>query len=93
LGEKTPEEAFTGVKLEIGNLRIFCFPIYIHVPMEKRTKLEPSGEKGIFVGYKRPQRLQDLHISARKTVVSIDVKFEENLASTKSHGATTSDRG
>ena len=51
LEKKTPEEAFTGVKPEIGHLRIFGCPVYIHVPMEKNTKLEPSGEKGILVGY------------------------------------------
>ena len=28
----TPKEAFTGVKLEMGHLRIFGYPIYIHVP-------------------------------------------------------------
>jgi hypothetical protein len=51
LGDKTPEEAFRGVKPEKGNLKIFGCPIYIHVPVEKRKKLEPLGEKGIFVGY------------------------------------------
>ena len=45
LGDKTPEEAFIGVKLEIRHLRIFGCPVYIHVPVEKRTKLEPLGEK------------------------------------------------
>jgi hypothetical protein len=50
LGDKTPEETFTGVKPEIGHLRIFGCPVYIHVPMEKRTKLEPLGEKGIWLG-------------------------------------------
>ena len=24
---------------------------YIHIPKEKRTKLDPSGRKGIFIGY------------------------------------------
>ena len=43
LGDKTPEEAFLGVKPKIGHLRIFGCPIYIHVPVEKRMKLEPSG--------------------------------------------------
>jgi hypothetical protein len=51
LGDKTLEEAFSGVKPEIGHLRIFGCPVYIHVPVEKRMKLEPSGQKGIFVGY------------------------------------------
>ena len=35
----TPEEAFIGVKLEVGHLRIFGCPIYIHVPKDKRMKL------------------------------------------------------
>jgi hypothetical protein len=57
MGEKTPKEAFIGEKLEVGHLRIFECPVYIHVPRifecpvyihvskEKRTKMEPSGKK------------------------------------------------
>jgi hypothetical protein len=48
LENKTPEEAFTGVKPEMGHLRIFGCSVYIHVPKAKRTKLEPSGRKGVF---------------------------------------------
>jgi hypothetical protein len=47
----TSEEDFIRVKHEVGNFRIFGCPIYIHVPKEKRTKLDPSGKKGTFVGY------------------------------------------
>ena len=47
----TPEEVFSGKKLEISHLKIFGCPMYIHIPKEKRTKLYPSGKKGIFVGY------------------------------------------
>jgi len=32
----------TGVKPEVGYLRIFGCPIYIHAPKEKRTKLDTS---------------------------------------------------
>jgi hypothetical protein len=39
------------VNPEIGNLRIFGCSFYIHVPMEKRKKLDPSIQKDIFVGY------------------------------------------
>jgi hypothetical protein len=53
LEDKTPEEEFTEVKLEIGHMRIFGCPIYIHVPKEKRMNLEPSGRKGMFVGYSK----------------------------------------
>jgi hypothetical protein len=46
----TPKEAFTIVKPEVGHFRIFGCLVYIHVPKEKRTKLDPSGRKGTFVG-------------------------------------------
>lgn len=51
LEDKTPEEAFTRVKHEVGHLRIFRCPVSIHVPKEKRMEMEPSGKKAMFVGY------------------------------------------
>lgn len=51
LDQKTPKEVFIDEKLGVGHLRIFSFPVYIHVSKEKRTKMEPSRNKGIFVGY------------------------------------------
>ena len=51
LGSKTPEETLTRKVHEIGHFRIFGFLTYSHVPSEKRTKLEATGEHGIFVGY------------------------------------------
>ena len=51
LGNKTPEEIFSREKSEVSHLWIFGCPLFIHVPKEKRTKLEPSRRKGIFVGY------------------------------------------
>ena len=58
----TREEAFTEVKLEVGHLRIFGFPVYIHVPKDKRMKLEPSGKKGIFVGYSESSKAYKIYI-------------------------------
>ena len=51
LDNKTPEEAFSGKKPDISHLRIFGCPVYVHVPKEKRTKLEPSRRKGILIGF------------------------------------------
>ena len=42
LEDKTPEEALTRQKTQVGHLRIFGCPIYIHEPKDKRRKLEPS---------------------------------------------------
>jgi hypothetical protein len=47
----TPEEAFSGKKPNVENLRIFGCQVYSHIPKDKINKLEPSGKKGIFVGY------------------------------------------
>ena len=49
LKNKTPEEVFSSKKPKVSHLRIFGCPMYIHIPKEKRTKLDPSGKKGIFV--------------------------------------------
>jgi hypothetical protein len=54
LGLKTPEEMFTRKKPEVSHLKIFGYPLFIHIPKEKRNKLDPSGKKGIFVGSPRP---------------------------------------
>jgi hypothetical protein len=48
---KTLEEGFSGKNPKVGHLRIFRCPIYIHFPKEKRTNMESSGKKGVFVGY------------------------------------------
>jgi hypothetical protein len=64
LEDKTPEESFTGVRPEIGHLSIFGCPIYIHVPKEKRTKLESYGRKGMFVGYNETSKAYRIYSSA-----------------------------
>ena len=51
LENKTPEEVFSSKKSKVNHLRIFDCLVYTHIPKEKRTKLDPSGKKGIFVGY------------------------------------------
>jgi hypothetical protein len=85
LGENTPMEAFSGVKPKIGYFKIFGCTIYIHVPMEKRMKIEPLGKKGIFVGYKDTSKDYMIFIPVkRKTIMSRDVKFDDKFASKRS---------
>lgn len=47
----TPKEAFIGVRPKVAHFKIFGCLVYSHVHKDKRTKLEPTAEKGIFVGY------------------------------------------
>ena len=77
----TPKECFSGKKPEVGHFRIFGSLTYSHVPLEKRTKLEPTAEKGIFVGYDETAKAFRIYLpSQRKVVVRRDVKFEEERA-------------
>ena len=41
LKNKTPEEVLFGKKPEVSHIRIFSCPVYMHIPKEKRTKLDP----------------------------------------------------
>ena len=45
LRNMTLEEAFPRVKSEVGHFGIFGCSTYIHVPKEKRTKLDRSTER------------------------------------------------
>jgi uncharacterized protein YbcI len=58
----TLEEYFSRKKPSVEHLRIFGCPIYIHVPKDKRKKLEPSGKKGIFVGYSESSKSYRIYI-------------------------------
>jgi hypothetical protein len=62
LKDKTPEEVFSGIKTELGNLKIFGCPMYIHVPKEKRKKMEPSRKKGVFVGYNENSKAYRIYV-------------------------------
>jgi len=47
----TPKEAFTGRMPDVEHIMIFGCLTYSHVPSEKGTKLDPTAQQGIFVGY------------------------------------------
>ena len=79
--ESTPKEDFTREKREINHLRIFGCLVYIHVPREKRTKLDPAGKQAIFAGYSESAKAYRIFIpNQRKMELSRDVTFEEDVA-------------
>jgi hypothetical protein len=76
------------VKPEVGHFRIFGCPIYIHVPKEKRTKLDPSGRKCTFVGYNESSKAYLIYIPGQRQIeVRRDVSFEEEVALRRSRGS------
>jgi hypothetical protein len=85
LKDMIPEEAFSGKKPNVENIRIFGCPVYSHIPKDKRNKLEPSGKKGIFVGYSDSSKAYRIYIPEQhKIEVNRDVTFNEKMAFKKS---------
>jgi hypothetical protein len=90
LEEKYLKEVFSMVKPKIGHLRIFGCTIYIHVHVENMMKMERSIHKGIFVVYIETSKAYVILIPAQqKTILSRDVKFNENVASRSTQGSST----
>jgi hypothetical protein len=80
LENKTLEEMFSGDKPEVNHLRIFGYPIYVHIPKDKRTKLDPSGKKGTFVGYSDTSKDYKVYIPGHQKIkISRDVTFDEDV--------------
>jgi hypothetical protein len=70
---------FTGKKPEVSHLKIFGCPVFIHIPKEKRNTLDPSGKKGIFVGYYEVSKAFRIYIPGQHHIeVSRDVTFDED---------------
>jgi hypothetical protein len=81
LGFKTSEEFFIEKKPEVSHLKIFVFPVFLHIPKEKRTKLDPSEKKGIFVVYCEVSRAFRIYIpSYHRIEINIDITFDEYAA-------------
>jgi hypothetical protein len=75
---KTPWEMFTGQKPTVSHMRVFGCTAYIHVPKEKRNKLDPVSVKGVFLGYEpNTKGYRVLRERDGVIVVSRDVIFDE----------------
>jgi hypothetical protein len=79
LENKTLEEMFSGENPKVSHFRIFGYPIFVHVPKENRTKLDPYAQKGIFVPYNDTSKAYKIYIpSHRKVEINRDKTFDEN---------------
>jgi hypothetical protein len=76
---------FIGKKPEVSHIKIFGCPVFIQILKEKRNKLEPSGKKGIFVGYCEVSKAFKIYIPGHHHIdLSRDVTFDEDVAFKKS---------
>lgn len=78
LVNKTPYEAWFGVKPSVGHIRIFGSICFYQVPKPKRSKLDCKAQKGIFIGYGTSTKGYRIFcLQTEKIIVSRDVKFDE----------------
>eukprot|EP00253_Pinus_taeda_P035348 PITA_35348 len=76
--DKTQREVWTGKKPSLSHMKVFGCDAYVHVPKEKRSKLDSKSKKYIFIGYKDGLKGYKLwNIVTRKVVYSIYVVFRE----------------
>jgi hypothetical protein len=85
LGKMTPKEAFTDRRPDVEHIKIFGCLTFSHVPSKRRTKLDPTAQQGILVGYSEMSKAYCFYIPPlRKVMVSRDVRFEEDRAFARS---------
>ncbi len=74
----TLEEKFTGKKQDVSHFRVFGCIAYVHVPDDKRSKLDPKVDNSIFIGYSLEQKgYRCFNPSTQKLQVNRDVVFDE----------------
>ena len=73
------------MKPKVSHLRIFGFPVYVHILKEKRTKIDPSMRKGIFIGYSDTSKSYRIYFPGFKKIdISRDVTFDKDTTYKKS---------
>ena len=64
---------------------MFGFLVYIHIPKEKRTNINPSGRKGIFIGYNDTSKAYRIYFSSFKKIdITRDVTFDKDSTYSRS---------
>jgi hypothetical protein len=76
---KVPQEAWSGINMNVSHLRTFGCIAYAHIPSELRKKLDDRSDKCIFTGYNETSKSYRLYNPiSKKLILSRDVKFLEN---------------
>src|SRR5271154_200730 len=73
----TPHELWHGVKPNLSHLKILGSTAYVHIPKEKRIKLDIHSHKGIMIGYGGTNQYKVWDLTRKDVVVSRDVVFIE----------------
>ncbi|KAG7599301.1 Integrase catalytic core [Arabidopsis suecica] len=74
----TPIEIWSGKKPSVDQLKVFGCVCYIHIPDEKRRKLDTKAKQALFVGYSNESKgYRVFLLNEEKIEVSRDVTFDE----------------
>eukprot|EP00794_Sanderia_malayensis_P014530 gene14530-biopygen11634 len=75
----TPYECMYGKKPDVSNLKVFGCKAFVHVPKERRTKLEEKSTCCVFVGYPAASKGFKFYDAGKKRMIcSRDVKLLED---------------
>jgi hypothetical protein len=78
LVKSTPHEVWFGNNPSLSHLKVFGCDVFVHVPKEKRSKLDKKEVKCIFIGYKEGMKGYKIWDPAsRKIMYNQDVVFRE----------------
>lgn len=90
--EKTPYELWYNRQAKINHLRIFGSEVFVHIPKEKRQKLDPKAVKCIFVGYdnnSKGYRVWNTESNKMEVVHDMIFLLEESTVVLEIDGETT----
>jgi transposase InsO family protein len=76
---KTPAEAWNGIKPSVAHFRVFGCISHVHVPDHRRVKLDAKSLKCVFLGVSENSKAYRLfNPISQKIIISRDVVFEED---------------
>jgi hypothetical protein len=85
LGSKPLKRCSPEKNPEVSHLKIFGCPVFVHIPKEKKTKLDPSRKKEIVIGYCEVSKAFRIYIPGYHHIeINRDVTFGEDVALKKS---------
>lgn len=74
----TPEEVWTGKKPDLSHIKVFGCKAMVHIPKERRQKLDPKSRELLFVGYSDGVKgYRFIDPKSKQAITSRDVVFLE----------------
>lgn len=81
---KSPYEQWTGREFDLSGLnKVFGTKVWIHIPKEKRRKLDPKAEEGLFVGYEDTKGYRVYFPDRNEVSVKRDIVFLQDKGENK----------